>query len=60
MIYSQVHIKELRYLETMVLRNLFLAPTGAQGVKMSVRVCVRDIMLTSTLEEFLRVLEGLK
>ena len=40
----------------------FLAPTGAQGVKMCVRACVRpcDIMLTSTLEEFLRVLKSLK
>ena len=44
----------------------FLAPTGAQGVKMCVRasVCASvrlcDIMLTSTLEEFLRVLKSLK
>ena len=30
------------------------------SVRACVRVCVRDIMLTSTLEEFLRVLEGLK
>ena len=45
---------------------VFLAPKGAQEVKMcvraSVRPCVRvcDIMLTSTLEEFLRVLKSLK
>ena len=33
----------------------FLAPTGAQGVKMLfVRPCVRDITQISTLEEFLR------
>ena len=34
----------------------FLAPTGALGVKMCVRLC--DIMLKSTLKEFLRVLKG--
>ena len=34
---------------------LFLAPTGALGVKMlSVRGSVRDIVQISTLEEFLR------
>ena len=43
------HIIQIILNEKIILNEVFLAPTGAQGVKMcvrpSVRLCVRDIML---------------
>ena len=49
--------EEVRIYQTEQIMNelllWFLAPTGAQGVKMYVRVCVCDIPQMSTLKEFL-------